>query len=397
MSTNAQLASRWENLMIANYGTPKIAFTHGEGSYLFDVEGKKYLDLLGGIAVSVLGHSHPKIVDAIISQSKRLLHTSNLYLHSGELELAEKLISQFGSPAKVFICQDGATANEAALKLVRKYGYKLAPDGSKQVVISMVGGFHGRTSGALAITGNPSKRDGFGPFGVDVRFVEYNDVHALKTAMTDEVCAIFVETVQGEGGMNIASKEFLESCAELSKQHKALLVVDEVQSGVGRTGSFFNFNQHGISPDIVTLAKGLAGGLPIGALIATDFAASHFSPGDHGSTFGGNPLSVAAANAVVDEVSTSDFESAVRENSKWLAEQIARLNLDQVKQIRFSGLWFGIELKADFAAEVVERATTAGFLINAVKPNVLRLAPPLNISQSELQTFIDALPKLVRQ
>jgi acetylornithine aminotransferase len=301
----------------------------------------------------------------------------------------------FGSDSRVFFCQDGATANEAALKLVRKYGFSKRADGSKQVIVAMNNGFHGRTSGALAITGNPSKRDGFAPFGYEVRFVDFNDVDALEAAMADDVVAIFVEPVQGEGGMHIGTREFLLACGIQARKFDALLVVDEVQSGVGRTGSFFNFMQHDISPDLVTLAKGLAGGLPIGALIAKPEIASHFAAGDHGSTFGGNPISVAAANVVVDEVSNLAFLNNVSSNAKWFADEIFNLNLSHISSVRYSGLWFGIELKSDTASEIVVAAAEKGFLINAVKPNVLRLAPALNVSRHELQTFIESLPELV--
>lgn len=395
MTTNFELARTWENLMVGNYSTPSIAIAKGEGSYVWDVEGNRYLDLLGGIAVSVLGHSHPAIVKAVSDQVSKLIHSSNLYIHETELDLAQKLTDLFSLDSKVFFCQDGATANEAALKLVRKYGLSKNQDGSKQVIIAMTNGFHGRTSGALSITGNASKRDGFGPFGYEVRFVEFNNVASLEAAMSDDVAAIFVETVQGEGGMHIGTTAFLQACQNQAHKYDAVFVVDEVQSGVGRTGSFFNFQQHGISPDIVTLAKGLAGGLPIGALIAKLDIAKHFLPGDHGSTFGGNPLSTAAANAVVDQVNQPAFLSQVLDNAKWFADAVLSLNLPIISEVRYSGLWFGIELTSDSANEIVLAAAKSGFLINAVRPNVVRLAPALNVSRNELQTFVEALPKLV--
>lgn len=396
MTTNHEVSNRWANSMMPNYSTPTIALSHGSGSYVWDVEGNRYLDLLGGIAVSVLGHSHREVVNAICKQTEKFAHSSNLYAHETGIELAEKLIKLFNRDSRVFFCQDGATANEAALKLVRKYGYSLRPDGSKQVIVAMNNGFHGRTSGALAITGNVSKRDGFAPFGYEVRFVDFNDVASLESAMKNDVVAVFVEPVQGEGGMHIGTTDFLKSCQRLSQEHQALLVVDEVQSGVGRTGSFFNFSKHGLQPDIVTLAKGLGAGLPIGALIVSADVSKHFQPGDHGSTFGGNPVSVAAANVVVDTVSKPEFLNSVSENSEWLFNEISNLNFPNIKNIRFSGLWFGIELLDESAASITNNALSEGFLINAVKPNVLRLAPALNITKEELQTFLDALPKLVK-
>jgi acetylornithine aminotransferase len=397
MKTNADFSQVWEQHIMTNYSTPTIAIRNGEGSYVWDVEGKKYLDLLGGIAVSVIGHCHPLVVAAITEHASKLLHTSNLYAHEPALDLAKKLTKLFGRDSKVFFCQDGATAIEAALKLVRKYGYGVKPDGTKQVIVAMHNGFHGRTSGALSITGNAAKRHGFGPFGYEVRFADFNDVASLESVMGADVAAVVVEPVQGEGGMNVGTTEFLNSCQRLAKKFQALLVVDEVQSGVGRTGSFFNFTQHDLQPDIVTLAKGLAGGLPIGAVIATADIAKNFAPGDHGSTFGGNPVSTAAANVVVDVVTDKAFSENVVELANWFANSIMQMNLPHIKAVNYSGMWFGIELYSDSAATITKSATKHGFLVNAVKPNVLRLAPALNISREQLQSFLDILPKLVTE
>jgi acetylornithine aminotransferase len=397
MKTNADFSQVWDQQMMTNYGTPTITIRNGEGSYVWDVEGKKYLDLLGGIAVSVIGHCHPLVVNAITEQASKMLHTSNLYAHESALDLAAKLTKLFGRDSKVFFCQDGATAIEAALKLVRKYGFSIKPDGTKQVIVAMHNGFHGRTSGALSITGNAAKRDGFGPFGYEVRFADFNDIASLESVMGVDVAAVVVEPVQGEGGMNVGTAEFLKTCQRLAKKYQALLVVDEVQSGVGRTGSFFNFTQHDLQPDIVTLAKGLAGGLPIGAVIATKVVAMSFAPGDHGSTFGGNPVSTAAANVVLDVVTDKAFSENVVDLSNWFANSITQLNLPQIKSVNYSGMWFGIELNSDNAAAITKSAAKQGFLVNAVKSNVLRLAPALNISREQLQSFLDILPKLVSE
>lgn len=395
MTTNALTSARWENFMMPNYGTPTIALSHGSGSYVWDVEGNKYLDLLGGIAVSALGHANPSISAAVSDQSTRILHTSNLYAHEAALDLAERLVNLFEKDSRVFLSQDGATANEAALKLVRKYGLSLKSDGSKQTIVAMNNGFHGRTSGALAITGNASKREPFGPFGYEVRFADFNDIQSLESVMADDVAAIFVEPVQGEGGMHIGTTEFLQACEMYAKKHDALLVLDEVQSGVGRTGTFFNFTQHRIKPDVVTLAKGLAGGLPLGAVLAVKNVANLFDPGDHGSTFGGNPISVAAANVVVEAVSDAIFLQDVTSKAAWFADEMIAIDVPEIKGFRYAGLWFGIELNSDTAHSVVAKAAEAGFLINAVKPNVLRLAPALNITKNELQTFLSEIAKLV--
>lgn len=392
--TNESAAAIWAESMVPNYGTPKIQIVSGKGSYVTDANGNKYLDLLGGIAVSVLGHANEAVTEAIAEQSKMILHTSNLYMNQPSLELAKKLIKLSGFDSKVFFCQDGATANEAALKLVRKYGNSKVP--VKNVIIAMNNGFHGRTSGALAITGNAAKRDPFAPFGYEVRFVDYNDVAQLRTAFSDDVAAVFVETVQGEGGMNIATAEFLNACQTLAGEHESLFVIDEVQSAVGRTGTFFHFEQFGLQPDIVTLAKGLAGGLPIGAMVVRSEYANHFAPGDHGSTFGGNPVCAAAANAVVDTVSNPDFLSNVTEVAKWFITETSKLNLSEISEVRGAGLWIGIQLTSDSAAEITSKALKNGFIINAVKPNVIRLAPALNIAKIELQTFVDVLPELLQ-
>ncbi len=395
MLTNSSYAHKWEEFFIPNYGTPSIVLSHGEGSYVWDIEGNRYLDLIGGIAVSVLGHGHAGIAKAIADQSKKLIHTSNLYMHTNAIELAEKLVNLFGSPSKVFFSQDGATANEAALKLVRKHGYKVKPDGSKQVIVAMENGFHGRTTGALAITGNPSKRNGFEPFGYEVRFVKYNNLKELESAMKNDVAGIFVEPVQGEGGMNVATSEFLQKCQSLASEVDALFIVDEVQSAVGRTGSFFSFTDFELSPDIVTLAKGIAGGLPLGVTMVKPHVANLFSPGDHGSTFGGNPVSTAAALVVIDEVSQTKFLEQVRSHADWFANELVANLGDKISQIRYKGLWFGIELNSNFANELTAKLQDKGFLVNAVKPNVIRLAPPLNISQHDLSTFVQALKKLM--
>ncbi|MEN9693514.1 MAG: hypothetical protein RLZZ330_1158 [Actinomycetota bacterium] len=392
--SNETAAEIWAESMVPNYGTPAMQLVSGKGSYVTDANGNQYLDLLGGIAVSVLGHANEAVTDAIAEQSKKILHTSNLYMNQPSLELAQKLIKLSGFDSKVFFCQDGATANEAALKLVRKYGNSKSPN--KNVIIAMKNGFHGRTSGALAITGNPAKRDPFAPFGYEVRFVDYNDVVQLRAAFSDDVAGIFVETVQGEGGMHFAKPEFLKSCQELANENEALFIVDEVQSAVGRTGTFFHFEQFDLAPDIVTLAKGLAGGLPIGAMVVRSEYATHFAPGDHGSTFGGNPVSAAAANAVVEIVSTPDFLSNVTEIAKWFSDEVSSLKLSDISEIKSAGLWFGIQLTTDIASDVATKALKNGFLVNAVKPNVIRLAPPLNISKAELQTFVDLLPELLQ-
>ncbi|MEI6623840.1 MAG: acetylornithine transaminase, partial [Actinomycetes bacterium] len=295
ITESAALTTQWDAVMMRNYGTPPLMLSHGQGARVWDVEGNEYLDLLAGIATSTLGHAHPAVVDAVSAQVSRLAHVSNLYGHSPGIELASRLLQAAGIGGRVFFCQDGATANEAAYKLTRKHGRSLDPDGGKLEIVAAEGSFHGRTMGALSITGSPAKRWPFEPLPGPVTFVPYGDEHALNAAVTDATAAVFLEPVQGEGGVIPAPEGYLAAARAACDRAGALLVIDEVQSGIGRTGAMFASLGQGIVPDVMTLAKGLAGGLPLGACIGFGPAADLFVPGDHGSTFGGNPVSCAAA------------------------------------------------------------------------------------------------------
>ena len=387
MST-ATWQQRWQQVMLNNYGTPALALMSGSGMRVTDADGKEYLDFLAGIAVNTLGHAHPAIADAISKQSRDLMHVSNLAIHPKAVELAEKLVELTGWNAKVFFSQDGATANEAALKIARRYGYQRKPDGSKQRIIAMHNAFHGRTMGALAVTGNPAKRDPFAPFGIDVTFVDFGDLAAVRAVMADDVVAVITESTQGEGGMVVPPPHFLTELRHLTLQHDALLIVDEVQSGIGRTGSWFASTGAGITPDIMTLAKGLAGGLPIGAVLVTGGAITALQPGDHGTTFGGNPISCAAALAVIDTIERDRLLDHVQSMTSLLMEKLAAVAHPLVDHARGSGLWIGIQL-TDAKAGMIETAMRhRGVIVNAVKPNVIRLAPPLIVQAPDIETFM---------
>lgn len=379
---------RWQRVMLPTYATPRLALTSGKGMRVTDADGKEYLDFLAGIAVNALGHAHSAIADAVSKQAQELMHVSNFAIHPKAVELAERLVALTGWNAKVFFCQDGASANEAALKVARRRGYALRPDGSKQRVVAMQGGFHGRSMGALAVTGNPSKRDPFAPFGHEVTFVEFGNAPALRAAMGDDVAAVITEPTQGEGGMVTAPHEFLVAARTVATEFDALLVVDEVQSGIGRTGQWFACSAAGIVPDVMTLAKGLAGGLPIGAVIATGPAMTALQPGDHGTTFGGNPVSCAAALAVIDTIEHDHLLAHVRDVSAYLIAGLEAIAVPAVQEVRAHGLWVGIQFSLPVAAVLEATLRERGILVNAVKPDVIRLAPPLIVQRTDIDVFL---------
>ncbi len=391
MTSSLEWQDRWNAVMLGNYGTPTVAITHGSGMVAVDADGREYLDFLGGIAVNALGHAHPALADAITKQVSQLLHVSNLAIHPRGVELAERLVALTGWDASVFFAQDGATANEAALKIARRFGYEVAPDGTKQRVVSMHGSFHGRTTGALAVTGNPAKRDPFTPFGHDVTFVPFGDINALRATMGPDVVAVIVEPVQGENGVVVPPAGFLRRVRALTSEFDALMIVDEVQSGIGRTGEWFVSTAEGVVPDLMTLAKGLAGGLPLGAVIATGRARDAFRAGDHGTTFGGNPVSCAAALAVIDTLEAQGLLARAREMGAAICSGVTAIGSPLVKEVRGPGLWIGIELTDSLAAALEVKLRLAGFLVNAAKPDVLRLAPPLIVQREHVDRFVLAL------
>jgi len=395
MSESEALRKRFEAAMMINYGTPPLALARGEGSRVWDVDGNRYLDLIAGIAVSALGHAHPAIVDAVTAQVGRIAHTSNLFLHEPEVQLAEKLLALLHGDAhggaRVFFCNSGTEANEAALKLVRRQQGK----NDRPVIVAADHSFHGRTMGALAITGKESIRAPFAPFGFDVRWVEYGDADALGQAVDERTAVVVLEPTQGEGGVIPAPAGYLAAARAACDRAGALLVLDEIQSGIGRTGAWFAHQAEGVTPDVLTLAKGLGGGLPIGACIGFGDSATALQAGDHGSTFGGNPIACAAALAVLDTIETDGLLENVKLVGQTLADGIEAVDHPLLKGVRGSGLWLAAVLTQDSAADVTAAARQAGFLVNAVQPDAVRLAPPLVLTQTEAAEFTAALPAIL--
>lgn len=385
------LADRWDAVMMPNYGTPPIALARGEGVRVWDVDGREYLDFVAGIAVSSLGHGHRAIVEAVTEQVALLAHTSNLAIHEPGVRLAERLVDIVGAPARVFFANSGAEAVECAVKLARKHGRRLAPDGSRLEIVAVHNSFHGRTLGALSVTGNPAKREPFAPLPGPVRFVQFGDVDALAAAVSERTAAVIVEPGLGEGGVVPLPAGYLAAARRICDDNGALLVVDEVQSGIGRTGHWLASLAEGVRPDVVTLAKGLGGGLPIGACIALDDAGELFAAGDHGSTFGGNPVSCAAALAVLTTIADEHLLDNVKRVGEHLATALSDIDGPLVASTRGSGLWRALVLSAPRASEVETAARERGLLVNAVKPDVIRLAPPLVLTERDVD---DAVPRL---
>ena len=381
------MLDRWTAVMMDNYGTPPVALASGDGAVVTDVDGKTYLDLLGGIAVNVLGHRHPAIIEAVTAQLNTLGHVSNLYATEPGVALAEGLVSHLGAPARVFFCNSGAEANEVAFKISRLTG--------RTKVVAALNSFHGRTMGALALTGQASKRAPFEPLPGIVSHVPFGDVEALAAAVGDDTAAVFLEPIMGEGGVVVPPDGYLAAAREITTRHGALLVIDEVQTGVGRTGTFFAHHHDGITPDVVTLAKGLGGGLPIGACLAIGPTAELMTPGMHGSTFGGNPICAAAACAVLRVLDDDDLCGHADAVGAILAHGIESLQHPLVDYVRGRGLLRGVVLTAPHAKAVETAAREAGFLVNAAAPDVIRLAPPLIISQVQVMSFLAALPDIL--
>jgi acetylornithine aminotransferase len=380
-------ADRWNSVMMPNYGTPPIALDHGRGVRVWDTDGNEYLDFIAGIAVSSLGHAHPAIIAAVSEQVSKLTHTSNLFMHEPGIALAERLVTLVGAPARVFFSNSGAEANECAIKLARKHGKATGRTG----FVSTEHSFHGRTLGALALTGTPAKRAPFEPLPGPVSFVDYGDVEALRAVVTDDTTAVFIEPTQGEAGVVVPPVGYLSAVRDICDAAGALLVVDEVQSGIGRTGHWLASLAEGVRPDIITLAKGLAGGMPIGACIGLGVAGETFAPGDHGSTFGGNPVSAAAALAVLDTIRDEHLLDQVKRVGEHLAQGLEALDSPLIASTRGNGLWRGVVLTEAKAGAVEAAAREHGLLINATKADTLRIAPPLILTEAEVD---EALPKL---
>jgi len=372
------------------FGRPKVALTRGEGCYVWDADGKRYLDLLAGIAVNALGHGHPALVDAVSRQAASLIHVSNFFASPPQIGLAERLLDVAGAPdgSTVFFANSGTEAIEAAIKLSRRTG--------RSSLVAAEGSFHGRSTGALALTHKRAYREPFAPLIPSVTHVPLNDEGALRAAMTADVAALFLEPIQGEAGVVTADPAYLQLARELTTVTGTLLILDEVQTGVGRTGTWFAFQQAGIVPDAITVAKGLAGGVPIGALVTFGPAVSGLlTAGQHGSTFGGNPLAAAAGLAVLDTIEKDGLLAHATSVGNHLADSVAALGHPLIAGVRGEGLLRAIELSADVSAVVADRALTAGFIINAPTPDVLRIVPPLVITIAQIDTFVAALPTLL--
>ena len=378
------LVDRWSQSMMNNYGTPQIALVRGSGAVVEDENGKEYVDFLGGIAVNALGHAHPAVVEAVTQQISQLGHVSNLYVAEPCVALAELLLALAGRQGRVIFGNSGAEANEAAFKLSRLTG--------RTHVVATHGAFHGRTMGALALTGQPSKADPFRPLPGEVTHVDFGDLSALDAAVSDKTAMVILEPIQGENGVVVPPAGYLAGAREICTRNGALLVLDEVQTGIGRTGHWFHHQGEGVEPDVVTLAKGLGGGLPLGACLAFGPAADLFTPGSHGTTFGGNPVACAAGLAVVRTIAGEGLLDHVKRIGEQLRRGLERNPL--VAQVRGAGLLLGVVLKDPISADVQAELAAAGFLVNAPQPDVVRLAPPLIISAEQADALIAALDGL---
>jgi acetylornithine aminotransferase len=389
MTETQALQRRWSAVMMDNYGTPPLALAGGDGAVVTDADGKIYLDLLGGIAVNILGHCHPAVIEAVTAQMSTLGHTSNLYATEPGVELAETLVELLGADAeaRVFFGNSGAEVIELAFKLSRLTG--------RTKLVAAQDAFHGRTMGSLALTGQPAKQAPFAPLPGEVTHVPYGDADALAAAVDDDTAAVFLEPIMGERGVVVPPDGYLAAAREITAAHGALLVLDEVQTGMGRTGTFFAHQHDGITPDVVTLAKGLGGGLPIGACLAVGPAARLLTPGLHGSTFGGNPICTAAALAVLRVLAADDLVGRAGRLGKSLSHGIEALAHPLIDHVRGRGLLCGVALTEPAAKNVETAARHAGFLVNAAAADVIRLAPPLIITEDQIDVFVAALPEIL--
>ncbi|SFM78911.1 acetylornithine aminotransferase [Streptomyces sp. cf124] len=388
MTANEELTQRWQGSLMNNYGTPKLSLVRGAGTRVWDADGTEYVDYVGGIAVNALGHAHPAVVEAVSNQIASLGHVSNLFVAEPPVALAERLLEHFGRDGKVFFCNSGAEANEGAFKIGRLTG--------RTHMVATEGGFHGRTMGALALTGQPGKQTGFHPLPGDVTHVPYGDAQALAAAVTEATALVIIEPVQGEKGVVVPPAGYLKAARAITAATGSLLVLDEVQTGVGRTGHWFEYQAHeGVLPDVVTLAKGLGGGLPLGATVAFGRAADLLQPGQHGTTFGGNPVACAAGLAVLETIRAEGLLENVKRQSEKLRNGIESLGDPMIDHVRGAGLLLGIVLTEPLAPLAQQAAQDAGFLVNAPAPDVVRLMPALNIGDAEVDALLQALPGIL--
>ena len=376
----------------------KIVLDHGDGAYAWDSNGKKYIDFLGGIAVNVLGHNYKPLVNAVAEQAGKMIHCSNLYYTQPQADAAAKLVKLSGL-GKAFFGNSGAEANEGAIKIARKYAHSIDPE--KSQIITAWNSFHGRTLATLTATGQPHYQEGVGPLPDGFDYVHYNDADELEAMMSGKTAAVMLETIQGEGGVYTPENDYLKKVRALCDKYHALLIFDEIQAGIGRAGTFFAYEKYGVKPDIVTLAKGLAGGVPIGAFIVTDEVAGAFKPGDHGTTFGGNPLACAAANVVLDTVPQADFLSHVEETGAYFKGKLESMQQKYpalIKEVRGTGLILGAELSsAEHGRDIVNACLEKGAIINCTAGKVLRFIPPLIITKEQVDEVMGILDGVLIQ
>lgn len=394
MLTNEEIFAKDKSDYLPVFARYNIVLDHGDGPYVYDTKGKKYIDFLAGIAVNVVGHNYKPLVDAISQQASKMIHCSNLYYTEVQVEAAEKLKKLSGMD-KVFFGNSGAEANEGAIKLARKYATNIDPE--KIQIISALHSFHGRTLATLTATGQDHYHHGFGPLPAGFDYVPYNDIQALEAKMSDKTCAVMLEAIQGEGGVHVPDPDYLPKVRALCDKYNAVLIFDEVQCGMGRTGTFFGCQQFGVKPDIVTLAKGLAGGVPIGAFMATDKVASAFHAGDHGSTFGGNPLACAATCVVLDALIDGNLMENAKEIGAYLQSKFEEYKAkypNLIKEVRGRGLILGMELTRP-GREIANECLDYGAIINCTAGNVLRFVPPLNITKAHVDELISVLDKVL--
>ncbi|NCZ57617.1 MAG: acetylornithine transaminase [Actinobacteria bacterium] len=383
---NKDFANLWSENLMANYALPSITLVKGKGSIVFDADGKKYIDMLGGIATNILGHSHPAVVNAVNRQIKTLSHVSNFYSHPNAIELAQILVRLTGDKqSRVFFAQSGAEVNEAAIKLSRKTG--------RTRIVAMTGSFHGRTMGSLSLTGQIAKRIAFQPLLKSVKHVPFGDIKKAKRAINSKTAMVIVEPIMGEAGVIVPPDNYLQELRAACTKYGALLVIDAVQTGIGRTGQWFGYEYSGIKPDVITVAKGLGAGLPLAAMIAVGKNSQLFEPGDHGSTFGGNPVTTAASIAAIKWIENNKTLPKCKVDFKYLASKIS--SISGVSEVRGAGLLIGIVLVRKISSDVSSALQAKGFLVNAANPNTIRIAPALNISRKELEQFAKAFKEVM--
>jgi acetylornithine aminotransferase (EC 2.6.1.11) len=378
-----------DKYLFPNYARLTYSFVKGEGSYLYDEDGKKYLDMLSGIAVNQLGYNHPKLTESICRQAKEIIHVSNLFYIKPQYEVA-KILVENSCGDKVFFCNSGAEANEALIKLIRRYFYDKKEN--RYEIITFEGSFHGRTLATITATAQPKYQEGFQPLPEGFKYAKFNDIDSVKQLINDKTAAVLIELVQGEGGVNPADKEFIKELYSLCRENGMLFTVDEVQTGIGRTGKLFAYQHYDIEPDIISLAKGLGGGVPIGAIIAKDEIAKSFVPGTHASTFGGNYLAAAAAKVVLEEILSDGFLDKVIENGEYLKERLKTFGYP----VKGLGLMIGMDLPEEISAkEIMKKALENGLIIGTAGKNTLRFVPPLIIRKDDIDLAVNILEKVL--